>query len=97
MRTTWLSAGALAIAALISPRTALADDPVHLSQASGERVAALLLSQGALCLRATTVKRTRVSLDGLRTYRIACGPDGGAPIYLVTLPPGRTLRSLISQ
>ena len=72
---------------------ASADDPITLSAERGREIAALLRAHGAICLQATTLKRTIVRLDGQRSYRVACGPDGAAPIYLVTLPPGQLLGS----
>ena len=68
-----------------------AEDPITLSAERGSRIAAELRAHGVFCLRATTLKRTIVRLDGRRTYRVACGVDGGAPVYLVTMPPGQRL------
>jgi hypothetical protein len=86
----WISLGALLALAVASGQAA-AEDPVRLSAERGSRIAAELREQGFFCLRATTLKRTIVRLDGHRTYRVACGADGGAPLYLVTLPPGQRL------
>lgn len=82
----------LITAAWLSPvEPAAAEDPRNLGPERGRRIAEVLRAQGAFCLRATTLKRTIVRLDGERTYRVACGPDGGPPIYLITLPPGQRL------
>ena len=68
-----------------------ADDPERLSVKRGEQIAAFLRSEGFLCLRATTLKRTVVRLDGRRTYRVACGENGGQPVFLITMAPGQRL------
>jgi hypothetical protein len=86
----WISLGALLALAVGSSRAA-AEDPIRVSAERGNRIAAELRDQGLFCLRATTLKRTIVRLDGRRTYRVACGAEGGAPVYLVTLPLGQRL------
>jgi hypothetical protein len=83
--------GALVIFGLLCVNQTRAEDAVRLSGERGSRIAADIRAQGFFCLRATTLKRTIVRLDGQRTYRVACGPDGGAPVYMITLPPGRRL------
>ena len=83
--------GALVIFGLLGANPATAEDAVRLSGERGSQIAADIRAQGFFCLRATTLKRTIVRLDGQRTYRVACGPDGGAPVYMITLPPGRRL------
>ena len=90
-RGTLIRCAILAIVVIYLPRPATADDPVRLSAEHGARLAAFLRSHGAFCLEATTLKRTIVRLDGRRTYRIACGPDGDAPVYVVEMPPGERL------
>ena len=102
MSRKWLVALLLAAAAAIAPiedaragdARVLSGGPLRLGSDSGERIAAFLMSHGFLCFRATTLKRTIVRLDGVRTFRVACGRDGGPPIYLVTMPPGQHLRQL---
>ena len=86
----WIGLGALLTLALGSGQ-ASAEDPLTLSAERGSRIAAEMRAHGVFCLRATTLKRTIVRLDGRRTYRVACGVDGGAPVYLVTMPPGQRL------
>jgi hypothetical protein len=90
MQGRWIGLGALLILALGSGQAA-AEDPIRLSAERGNRIAAELRAHGFLCLRATTLKRTIVRLDGRRTYRVACGADGGAPVYFMTMPPGQLL------
>ena len=90
MQGGWIGLGALLTLALGSSQ-AVADDPMRLSEERGSQIAAELRAHGFLCLRATTLKRTIVRLDGRRTYRVACGADGGAPVYLITMPPGQRL------
>ena len=89
----WFGAGVLllAVAGSLHARDAVADDPIRLSAERGSLIGAELRAQGWFCLRATTLKRTVVTFEGRRTYRVACGPDGGSPIYLITMPPGQRL------
>lgn len=102
MSGKWLVALLLvAAAAVASIEDATAGDarvlsggPLRLGSDSGERIANFLMSRGFFCPRATTLKRTIVQLNGVRTFRVACGWDGGPPIYLITLPPGQHLRQL---
>ena len=90
MQGKWIGLVTLLILAPCS-RQAAAEDPIRLSAERGNRIAAELRDHGFLCLRATTLKRTIARLDGRRTYRVACGADGGAPVYFVTMPPGQRL------
>ena len=101
MGKKWLAALLLAAATVAAMEDVNAGDPRvlgggarRLGMDSGERIATFLMSHGFFCLRATTLKRTIVRLDGVRTFRVACGRDGGPPIYLVTLPPGQHLRQI---
>jgi hypothetical protein len=102
MSGKWLVALLLAAAATVASiedasagdARVLSGGPLRLGMDSGERIATFLMSHGFFCLRATTLKRTIVRLDGVRTFRVACGQDGGPPIYLITMPPGQHLRQL---
>jgi hypothetical protein len=90
VQTRWIGLAAMLTLALGAGQAA-AEDPIRLSTERGSRIAAELRAHGFFCLRATTLKRTIVRLDGRRTYRVACGADGGAPVYSVTMPPGQRL------
>jgi hypothetical protein len=97
MSKKWLIIALLATTAIgASIGDANAKDPRSLGMESGERIAAILMSRGFLCLRATTLKRTIVRLNGERTFRVACGRDGGPPIYFITMPAGQHLRVMPS-
>lgn len=86
-----LSALLLAAAWLLPVGEAAADDPIWVDAERGSHIAEFIRAHGFFCLQATTLKRMFILLDGRQTYRVACGPTGGAPLYKITVPAGQKL------